>query len=78
MYIVFQHRALLRLCSVQPPRRSSAPLLSHVPPMVALHRHNVERATIGYQKSVQPWNVEECISAVLLQNLGIFICKLGH
>lgn len=71
MCIVFQHRALLRLCSVQRPCGTSGLLLSHVPPMVALHRHDVKRATIGYQKSVQPWNVEEYIPAVLLQNLGM-------
>lgn len=52
MCILFQHRTLLRLRSLQPPRGSSALLLSHVPPVAALQRHNVDRATIGYKKSV--------------------------
>lgn len=36
------HRPLLRLRSLQPPRRPSALLLSRVPPMAALRRHDVE------------------------------------
>lgn len=66
MCILFQHGTLLRLRSVQRSRGSSALLLSHVPPMVALPRHDIERATIGYEKSVRSWNVKECISIILL------------
>lgn len=50
--VLFQHRPLLCLRSLQPSRRPSGILLSYISLLAALQWHDIERAEIGQRKSV--------------------------
>lgn len=72
MCILFQHCPLLHFGTLQPTCWISGSLLFNISSLVNLPWYNIEWATpSGSWKSIRSWDVEKCISFILLQNLDI-------